>query len=338
MMQAKRQDAVAAMNYAGMLSTLSAAKTINRRQFCRILAGGALIAGVGGLISAARAASPYGRPKSDHILGHLPPELQPVQVNPNLPTGISQQQSFQRFIEHWQVPGILYKVGEKPVRAVAPGIVHFFGEKKDRNRRFKGYYVRVAHDMFDGLREQYYPRVTLYRNQAYRSTYYYLSKVNVRQWESIKRGQIIGYGGPYGTAGENVLKLVVEERGNPVNPDNYGRQQGFMLNRNMARAKERTLEQMNRRLDDQHALVRAFNDAFNWKHQSQLFKHIHCFTETEKFYDYPVKWSTVEQFRFLASLFRKDPRQFGKLTEKQFNRMSKQFRSLQPIELTLPFD
>lgn len=311
---------------------------IDRRQFCKIMAGGILTGGLSSALFDVQAASPYGRPKNAYLLGHLPPELQPVSMNPNLPAQISQQQTFQNFINHWQVPGIAYVTGDNPVRAAAAGIVHFVGTGKDRNNRPSGTYVRVAHDIYDGLQKQFYPRVTLYRYQAYRSTYYYLSRVNIQQWQAVKRGQIIGYGSRFEKNRPAMFKLVLEERGNPVNPDDYGRKHGFMQLRKKGRTKEITREQMNRRVDDQIAVVREMNAAFKWKEKSQLLKKIHCYVQTEKFYDYPVKWSTIEQFRFLTNLYSKDPLQFTGLSQKKIVRLSKKFRDLQPVVLTLPFD
>ena len=311
---------------------------IDRRQFCRILAAGVLGCGFNSTGIDVDAASPFGRPLSDYLVRPLPAKLKAATVNPNLPTGISQLNTFQDFIDRQLVPGAVYVVGKNPVRAVASGIVHFIGEAKARGNKPRGYYVRVAHDIYDGLRQPFYPRVTLYRYQAYRSTYYYLSQIRVEHWQAIERGQVIGYGSRIEDAEEVSFKLVLEERGNPVNPDNFGHGHGFMRLRNRSSVVERTIEEMNQRLDGQIEIVRFLKSAFRGKDQEWLTNYIHCFTETEKFYDFPVLWSTVDKFRFLTDLYRKEPGRPASASPAQIERMVEEFKDLQPILLTLPFD
>lgn len=311
---------------------------IDRRQFCKILAVGVLGGGLIVIGIDVEAASPYGRPVAAYLIKPLPEKLKANTINPNLPPGISQLKTFQDFIDQRLVPGAVYAVGDKPVRAVAAGIVHFIGEAKDRGNKPQGYYVRVAHDIYDGLRQPFYPRVTLYRYQAYRSTYYYLSQIRVEQWQAIKRGQVIGYGSRFGNAEDVSFKLVLEERGNPVNPDNLGHDHGFMRPRDRSSVIERTREEMNRRLDDQIEMVRFLKSAFRGKDQDQLSYYTHCFTETEKFYDFPVLWSTVDKFHFLTDLYRKEPGRLTAVSPEQIDRMAEEFKDMQPIILTLPFD
>ena len=309
---------------------------IDRRRFCKILAAGVIGVGLNSIGVDVEAASPYGRPLSAYLVKPLPAKLKAAAINPNLPPGVNQLKTFQDFIDQQLVPGAVYAVGEKPVRAVAAGIVHFIGEAKDRGNRPRGYYVRVAHDIYDGLRQPFYPRVTLYRYQAYRSTYYYLSQISVGHWQSIKRGQVIGYGSRNGNTEEVSFKLVLEERGNPVNPDNFGHGHGFMRPRNRSSEIERTREEMNRRLDDQIEIVRFLNSVFGGK--NRLSNYTHCFTETEKFYDFPVLWSTVDKFHFLTDLYRREPGRLAAVLPEQIDRMVEEFKNLQPIILTLPFD
>ena len=311
---------------------------IDRRQFCKIIIGGLLGGGLNKLWMDAEAASPYGRPQSDYLIKQLPANLKSDTINPNLPTGISQLKNFQDFIDQCLVPGNVYVVGKRPVRAVAAGIVHFIGEVKDRENKPLGYYVRVAHDMYDGLRQPFYPRVTLYRFQAYRSSYYYLSQVRVEQWQAIKRGQVVGYGSRIKDTEQVSFKLVLEERGNPVNPDLFGHGHGFMRILDRSSAMERTREEMNRRLDDQIEIVHYLKSLFGGKDQDQLSKYILCFTETEKFYDFPVLWSTIDKFRYLTDLYRKKPGRLAAISREQIDRMIHKFNNLQPILITLPFD
>jgi hypothetical protein len=191
-----------------------------------------------------------------HTKAKLPRELQSNKINPYVRSPQSQLQSFQSSIDNDFRPGVEYHTGGKPVRAVAGGIVHFVGELPSWAGRAGGFYVRVAHDFYDGLKKDHYPRATLYRNQVYRSSYYYLSKVVVEHWQTVKRGQIIGYGSSYGTNNKQKAKIVLEERGNWVNPDDYGQKHGFMTYWDGETNLEIDLEEMNCQLDKQIEIVR----------------------------------------------------------------------------------
>ena len=200
-----------------------------------------------------------------------------------------------------------------------------------------GFYVRVAHDFYDGLKKDYYPRATLYRNQVYRSSYYYLSKVVVEHWQKVKRGQIIGYGSIYGAPKKEKAKIVLEERGNWVNPDDYGQTHGFMTYWDDESNLEIDLEEMNSRLDKQIEIVRKLNGHYVRRNEDNLYNKLHTVIDTEKFRNYPVKWSTIDRFRYLSHLYSEDPRLFPDLSSAEFGTLTKEFYGNQPILLTLPF-
>jgi hypothetical protein len=144
----------------------------------------------GGYLPAA-AASPYGRPLARYRSEKLPDELQ-AGLNVYLVHPHRQPHVFGLSGGMRAVPGAVFTTGGYPVRAAASGIVHFIGQRSLPGAAFDGYYIRIAHDLYDGLKKPIYPRVTLYRHQAYRSTYYGLQTVDVVHWQSVQRGQVIG--------------------------------------------------------------------------------------------------------------------------------------------------
>ena len=272
-----------------------------------------------------------------HTKAKLPRELQSDKKNPNVKAPQSQLQSFQSSIDQHFRPGIEYYTGGAPVRAVAGGIVHFTGQMPVGAGKAGGFYVRVAHDFYDGLKEQQYPRVTLYRNQAYRSSYYYLSKVLVEHWQTVRRGQVIGYGSTYGVDDKEKVKIVLEERGNWVNPDAYGQNHTLMNTWDGETDFEMNLDEMNHRLDKQIEIVERLYDYYVDEDRERLYHKLHAVIDTEKFKNYPVKWSTIDRFRYLSHLYTKDTGLFPDLSLTEFNALTKEFYGNQPIVLTLPF-
>jgi hypothetical protein len=215
--------------------------------------------------------------------------------------------------------------------------VHFVGELPGGNGKSRGFYVRVAHDYYDGLKKEYYPRATLYRNQAYRSSYYYLSEVVVKHWQAVKRGQIIGYGSKYHGGDKVRVKVVLEERGNWVNPDDYGAKHTFMRYWDGKANLETNLEKMNRRLDKQIEIVGTLYGYYSEKETDNIYNKVHTVINTEKYKNYPVRWSTVDRFRYLSYLYVKNPELFPGLSSKEFAQLKEAFYVSQPIILTLPF-
>jgi hypothetical protein len=272
-----------------------------------------------------------------HTMANLPKELQSSRFNPYVRGSQIQLQSFQSSIDNDFRPGVEYDTGGMPVRAVAGGIVHFVGEMPSWASRVGGFYVRVAHDFYDGLKNDYYPRATLYRNQVYRSSYYYLSKVVVEHWQTVRRGQIIGYGSKYTADSKEQAKIVLEERGNWVNPDDYGSRHGFMDYWDGKSSLEIDLEEMNTRLDQQIEIVKQLNRYYKKRDKENIYNRLHTVIDTEKYKSYPVKWSTIDRFRYLSHLYRKEPGLFPDLSAGKFERLTKEFYENQPIILTLPF-
>ena len=306
----------------------------SRRCFCRRLLGGLGLLLCGGYLPAA-AASPYGRPLARYRLEKLPDELQ-AGLNVYLVHPHRQPQVFGLSEGMRAVPGVVFTTGGYPVRAAASGIVHFIGQRSLPGAAFGGHYIRIAHDLYDGLKKPIYPRVTLYRHQAFRSTYYGLQTVDVVHWQSVRRGQIIGQARPFGATREPTVKFVLEESGNPVNPDDYGAGHGPMRYMGNQRVPEWGLEEMHRRLDRQAQVIERLNARYTDRAGNDVEPKIHGVIDTEKFSDVPVLWSTVEKLRYLQNRFRQSPQRFPGLSGADFDSLIQTFTENQPIVLTLP--
>jgi beta-lactamase regulating signal transducer with metallopeptidase domain len=273
-----------------------------------------------------------------HIKATMPEALHPAAVNPNLRSPQTQIESFQTALEKGRRPAIIYDTGGAPVRAAAAGIVHFIGEGRGAVGDAEGFYVRIAHDNYDALRQATYPRVTLYRPQVYRTTYYNLGRVAVQHWQSVKRGQVIGYGRVSKDESQARVQVVLEERGNWVDADQYGLKHGFMAHREVPPQPEIDLAEMNRRLDRQVAIVHDLLGHFASSATDEIYFRIHAVIDTERFKQYPVHWSTLDRFRYLAHRFQEDPSQFPTLSVTEFATLQESFYANQAIVLTLPFD
>jgi hypothetical protein len=308
-----------------------------RRLFLRLLAGGGLTLMAGGL-QGARAAYMYKSALQGYQKSKLPKKLQAAKINPHLKSPPAQRHTFQLTIDNGLIPGIDYYTEGAPVRAVAAGIVHFVGEQYAPAGKENIRYVRLAHDLYDGLQKEFYPRVTLYRYQAYRSTYYHVSKIVVKHWQAVKRGQVIGYGSRYGPDNAEKVKLILADQDSFVNPDDYGVGHSFMNYWDGKTDLEIKLEDMHARFDKQTRIVKKLDSFYADKEKDDIFKKIHSIITMGKFKDYPIEWSLVDKFRYLTFLYTKSPNKFPSLISAEFDSMKKDFYANQPIVLTLPFN
>ncbi len=274
-----------------------------------------------------------------HVIEKLPQVLH-KKKNSNLKSPQKQLHTFQESIDIGRTPGLEYYTGKAPVRAVAAGIVHFMREGQEAS----GGYVRVYHDFYNGLENDFYPNVLFYRHQAYRSTYYHLSKVMVKSNQAVTRGQLIGYGMKYGSDGKEKVKIILEERGTLVNLDDYGPNHGFMDYWDGKTDYEIDLEEMNKRLDKQTQILNSFNSFYDNRNDDDIFKKIHTVEHVrdrhafaKRYNDFPVKWSRLNKFKYLEQLYNKKPDLFPLLSENQLKEMTQDFYQNQPIVLTLPF-
>lgn len=272
-----------------------------------------------------------------HSREKLPGRILGTDANPEVKPPFKELESFSSALDKGLRPGIVYTTGGEPVRAVAAGIVHFIGERPQSQGDPGGFYIRVTHDNLDGLTRDFYPRMPLYRPQVYRSTYYNLAEVAVAHWQAVERGQVLGHGRKFDGGGEEKFTLVLEERGNWVNPDSLGAGLDRMQVWGGEAGLEIDLETMNARLDAQKKVVAELLGHYAEKEGGDIRQKIHTVIDTEKFKNYPVKWSTVEQFRYLSYRYEEDPAVFPELSLETFNRLRTSFHANQPIVLTLPF-
>lgn len=244
-----------------------------------------------------------------HVVEKLPASIQANKKNPHIKKPQMQKLTFLGSINAERTPGLEYYTGGKPVRAIAAGIVHFIGDGPGAS----GGFVRMDHDYYDGLKKDFYPGVTWYRRQAYRSTYYHLSKIEVGLHQAVKRGQVIGYGMKYSGDTEEKVKIILEERGNLVNVDEYGQNYGFMSHWDGKTDLEINLEEMNGRLDKQVQILKKLNSFYISKNDDDVFRKLHWIehvselsvTFIERYDDYPVMWSILNKLKYLAHLYEK---------------------------------
>jgi hypothetical protein len=272
-----------------------------------------------------------------HTKAERPVVIRDDRINPLLQKKQRQLSTFQTTVDEGVKPGIDYLTAGAAVCAVAPGIVHFVGQRGGGAGKGEGLYIRIYHDFYDGLQKESYPRLTLYRNQAYRSTYYNLSAIKVIQWQAVKRGQVIGYGLKFDADGKEKVKLVLEERGTFVNPDAYGPNHGFMRFFDETAAAEIDLDEMNRRADRQDAFVEKFNSFYADQTADNIYRKIIMVTDTEKYKNYAVRWSALDRFRYLTHLYQQNCQLFPNLTSDKLASLTRRFYDSQPIVLTLPF-
>jgi hypothetical protein len=93
---------------------------------------------------------------------------------------------------------------------------------------------------------------------------------------------------------------------------------------------------MHRRLDRQAQVIERLNAFYADRLQDSVTKKIHGLIDTVKFTGYPVRWSTVERFRYLRHRFRETPKRFPGLSSATLASLTRTFFENQPIVLTLP--
>jgi hypothetical protein len=117
---------------------------------------------------------------------------------------------FSTNFRHDWTPGINYR-GHGDMIAIAPGRVYVTEEL--RTGRMGGLWVRVLHPSRpDGMTDA-----------PYTSAYAHLSSVKVKGGQIVKRGQVIGT-----VKGNYIPKLMLSEKNNYVDPDNYGPGYSYM--------------------------------------------------------------------------------------------------------------
>jgi hypothetical protein len=215
-------------------------------------------------------------------------------------------------------PGICYKTS-KPMVAVASGTVtdlfrpedttgHYFENIRSEQNQAKGFCVRVT------------------TGNCYTLYYLHLQTPEVKVGLKIKRGQIIGYPDEKW----NMPRLVINEIGDQIDPNNYGLNHSFMNYWDGTTDLDIGKEEQNKRYEKQKQILNTIGGMVEGPEKYTLFrkKHNGMFLS---------KWSPIEKFRYVEYLKKNKPQIFPSLTEEQFGEMKKEFYINQPIVLTLPF-
>ena len=215
-------------------------------------------------------------------------------------------------------PGICYKTS-KPMVAVAAGTVtdvsyladttgYFYQTITKEQNQAKGFGVRIV------------------TGSNYSSHYLHLKTPEVTFGQNINRGQIIGYPDKKW----NMPRLVINEVGDQVDPNNYGVSHSYMnvWDRNTDLEVEK--EEQNKRWEKQQQILIKFAGMVEGLEKYTLLRKSHKGMQL-------CKWSPIEKFRYIEYLYQNKPETFPSLTQEQFGEMKKEFYSNQPIILTLPF-
>jgi hypothetical protein len=203
--------------------------------------------------------------------------------------------------------------------AVAPGTVtdvsyladttgYFYQTTMKEKNQAKGFGVRVV------------------TGSNYSSHYLHLRTPEVTFGQKINRGQIIGYPDKKW----NMPRLVINEIGDQVDPNNYGMNHSYMNAWDKNTDLEVEKVEQNKRWETQQHILNKFTGMVEGPEKYTLLRKSHKGLQV-------YKWSPIEKFRYIEYLHQSKPETFPSLTKEQFGEMKKEFYSNQPIILTLPF-
>jgi hypothetical protein len=237
-------------------------------------------------------------------------------VNPNAKAIVAH--TFKDCLAQKWWPGICYKTS-KPMVAVAAGTVtdvtyladmtgYFYQTIVKERNQAKGFGVRVV------------------TGSNYSSHYLHLKTPEVTFGQKINRGQIIGYPDKKW----NMPRLVINEVGDQVDPNNYGESHSYMNVWDGNIDLEVEKEEQNKRWETQQQILNKFAGMVEGPEKYTLLRKMHKGMQV-------CRWSPIEKFRYIEYLHQNKPETFPSLTREQFAEMKKEFYSNQPIVLTLPF-
>ena len=237
-------------------------------------------------------------------------------VNPNAKNIVAY--TFKDCVTQEWWPGICYKTSN-PMVAVAAGTVtdvsyladptgYFYQTIKKEQNQAKGFGVRVV------------------TGSNYSSHYLHLKTPAVTFGQNINRGQIIGYPDKKW----NMPRLVINEVGDQVDPNNYGVSHSYMNVWDGNTDLEVEKEEQNKRWETQQQILNKFAGMVEGFEKYTLLRKNHKGMQL-------CRWSPIEKFRYVEYLYQNKPETFPSLTKEQFGEMKKEFYSNQPIILTLPF-
>ncbi len=215
-------------------------------------------------------------------------------------------------------PGICYKTS-KPMVAVAAGTVTDVAHLADPT----GYFYQTM------IKEQNQAKgfgVRVVTGSNYSSHYLHLKTPEVTFGQNINRGQIIGYPDKKW----NMPRLVINEVGDQVDPNNYGVDHRHMNFWDGNTDLEVEIDEQNKKWETQQHILIKFAGMVAGPEKYTLLKKVHKGMQSNK-------WAPVEKFRYIEYLHQNKPETFPSLTKEQFAEMKNEFYRNQPIFLTLPF-
>ena len=238
------------------------------------------------------------------------------EVNPNAKALIAH--TFKDCLAQKWWPGISYNTS-KPMVAVAAGTVtdvshladpmgYFYQAMIKEQNQAKGFGVRVVTGSY------------------YSSHYLHLKTPDVTFGQKVNRGQIIGYPDKKW----NMPRLVINELGDQIDPNNCGVDHSYMNVWDGNADLEVEKVEQNKKWETQQQILIKFAGMVEGPEKYTLLKKEHKGMQS-------CKWAPVEKFRYIEYLHQNKPATFPSLTKEQFTEMKKEFYSNQPMILTLPF-
>jgi len=237
-------------------------------------------------------------------------------VNPNAKS--IESHTFKDSISQVYKPAIRYRTS-KPMVAVAKGTVSDIIDLESQTSGWKG--------LGSDPKEAKGFMAVMRHGNNYGSCYLHLQQPEVKFGQKVERGQIIGLPDDRW----NIPSLMLFERMNAIDPDNYGINHSFMTYWDGVTDLDIDKEEQNKRLEQQRQILQNIANLCSGpeKYTLLMMKHKHG----NRF----RKWSKIEIFRYIEYLYRKNPNKFFSLTKDQLEKMKKEFYDNQPIILTLPF-
>ena len=164
--------------------------------------------------------------------------------------------------------------------------------------------------------------------------YGHLDKIHLKIGDYINRGDPIGYGYEH----SDKLKVMVYEGhryGGLKDPDNYGLNHSFcdfLSNIDLNLFKNFPVDEINTKRNRQRLIVQKITSKIhNEEVLKTIMNHIHFLGSWKS----PI-WSSIEEFRYLETLYTIHPKLFSGLSERDFNAAKLVFYQNQPFLLTLP--
>ena len=207
-------------------------------------------------------------------------------------------------------PGMDYSANK--MVAIAPGEV---GRIKELNTgRLGGIVITVKHD-------------------PYVSRYAHLDKPAVKPFQKVKRGDVLA-----SVRYRKNAKLMLIEGANYIDPDNYGAGHGFMdyFEKAPVNTDVDPIERFDKdariwRLNKQMNILDDFVGFWDNDDKYSALSRYHV-----KYKWRQCKWSVVERFKYLSTLYGIKQNLFPNLSKNHFEEMQKNFYENQSIIATLP--